>query len=101
MRDCLEYVNMSVNRKCVTPDIPVVSPTVTPATALLSVQFVCCCTIHEPGKGLEIERTHKRPGSFVRRSAECHLFKFRKNLKYLAAAQWNTPQAGGKLPCPR
>lgn len=37
MRDCLDYVNMSVIRKCVTPDIPVVSPTVTPATALLSV----------------------------------------------------------------
>lgn len=55
-----------------------------------SLATVLHCTIGELGKSLEIERTHKTPGSFERSSAECCLFKFRENLKYLAAAQWNT-----------
>lgn len=35
----------------------------------LLVQFVRHCTVGELGKGLETERTHKRSGSFKRRSA--------------------------------
>ena len=60
-----------------------------------SVQFVHHCTVLEPGKGLEIERTHKRPGSFKRLSAECRLFNFGEILIYLAAAQGIPPRQVG------
>ena len=71
--------------------------------ATLSVQFARHCTVHKLCKGLEIERTHKRPGSFERRSAKCpcHLFNLGEILIYLAAAQGTPPQGRWEIATPK
>lgn len=56
---------------------------------LINTQFCVTLSVRATvlSKGLEIERTHKRPGSFERKSAECCLFNLGEILIYLAAAQ--------------
>ena len=51
---------------------------VTPA--LLSVQFARHYIVRKLGKGLEIERTHKRSGSFERRSGNAIYLSLGKTL---------------------
>ena len=77
-----------------------------PPIVLHPIQCYPLGTVHAPlspvcelGKGLEIERIHKRPGLFERRSAEDQKFEASLGLRYIVGSliQWHRLRVGRKL----
>ena len=65
------------------------------ALVTLLVEFVRHCTLHELGKGLEIERTHRDQGHSKGDQLNASLFRFGGVLIYLTAAQGSPPRQVG------
>ena len=60
----------------VTPDLAGASNCNTYICVTLSEQFAHLCTVCEPSKGLEIEGTHKGPGSFKKKKKKINRMPF-------------------------